>query len=210
MPDFSGNYPYLMEILSTQNDIRAVLGEYVRHTSLYFKHYVLLDEQGTDELCVNFYAIDMKQIAAVNASLKLVFEDMMKTLEYTSFITDYPGVYGRSYRDGFRAALADSYRMDILSNPIKTSDLYDFLINAVVYTGSENLRTLVYESMRLFESAVIERFVTDNVGEHYISLNFYTLPFFSEEPNEEYWNEIKLTQFDRQTNWSKLFYEIVK
>lgn len=210
LPDFSGNYPYLMEILSTQNDIKAVLGEYIRHNSMYFQRYSKLDEQDPTEICVSLFAMDMKQIAAVNASLKLVFEDMMKTLEYTSFLTDYPCVYGRSYRDGFRAALTDSYRMDILGDVIKTSDIYDFLINAVVYTGSEHLRTLVYESLKLYENSIIEKFISDNVGEHYISLNFYTLPFFSDEPNEEYWNEIKLTQFDKQTNWSKLFYEIVK
>lgn len=209
LPDLAADYPKLMTLLDSGKDLKTELGEYVHHLGDYLLDYTFDNITATPiGSKFSISAIDLTKIAAMNAKLKPVFSEMKESLDRTTTITDAPAQYGLTYAKGYQKALNASLVLDVLNGPSYTHDLFDFLRNAVIYTGHVELMSLLSEAKELKDSALYVNLYSDELSGHVVSLNVLTAPaiFTSSIGLKRY----KYSRFDQQTGWSDFYSALLK
>ena len=201
LPDIGGDYPYFIKLLDRSEDMRSLLYEYVEHCGEFFNGI----EFPFEHMGSSFSAVDMSRFAPLMESLRGIFDEMGGSLDRLCATTDSPQVLGRSYADGYRAAMDASLQMDLYRRKPGTCDLYDFLYRAVVYTAHPELMTLVGEFRNQLEEAVILNVHNYKLDGFKVSFNICTLPeYFEGERLESY----RTSKFDQATGWSGLMTEL--
>lgn len=197
VPDMGGDYPYLIKLMDRSPDLRSLLYDYVAHCGEFFNGIEYPFETGGSSLSV----MEMKYFDPLMETVRKIFVEMGASLDRTSATTDFPCVYGRTFADGYRAAMEATIQMDRLDEP-KTHDLYDFLFNAVLYTGHPELMTLVGEFRDRLNEAVLINVHNSGLDGHKLSFNICTYP---EDLTGENLELYRTCRFDKATRWSDLY-----
>lgn len=198
VPDMGGDYPYLIRLMDRSPDVRTLLYDYVAHCGEFFNGIEYPFENGGSSLSV----MDMQYFDSLMEIVRKIFVEMGSSLDRTSATTDLPCVYGRTYADGYRAAMDATLQMDRLEEEPKTHDLYDFLFNAVLYTGHPELMALVGDFADMLNEAVLINVHSTGLDAHKHSFNICTHPEDLTGANLDLY---RTCRFDMATRWSDLY-----
>lgn len=205
IPDLSYDYPSLLSDLSEGKSMEETLVQTARRSMNIWQE---MDDREIVGTVVE--VTRMSDLSALWNALHETFTYMSSSFDGVNYTTDPPSVPGETYREGYRRALRAMYSHDEedFFESLRAQhavDIADFLRNAVIYSGNDNLITYVNRVDKALEN-VIALHLQSNGKHDYIYNVYVGMDMGDAEVLERY----RSCRFDRLTGWGTLCAALLK